>query len=209
MAVIAYSSAGVTALNVVVPDSQVACRRSGALLEKRREIILRGALLCDTQIFAVSRTVIEPNVAGKLGITVHRFAEPLGDRIVPQRREKDIVYFGRSFGKVKTGQCAVSFGPQGRTHTAARGDHRMDEPCVTIGDNKVGSLLAPRSPIRSNLRELLRLMGQQQGEQSLLIFITQVVWAHGSQYTQLVFFGTHRAISLCRGNKRHGPVASV
>src|SRR6266404_7075674 len=84
MAVITYGGMRVTAFSEVVIEGQIDGSRRGTLLEKRREIILGSTLFCDAEILAVARTIVEPNVAGKLGIAVDRFAEPLDDRIVPK-----------------------------------------------------------------------------------------------------------------------------
>src|SRR5260370_4948079 len=86
VSVIAYRGASVATLCVVVSEGEVACRCGGTLLEKSREIILGSALFRDTEIFAVARTIVEPNVAGKLSAAVDWFAEPLGDGVVPERR---------------------------------------------------------------------------------------------------------------------------
>ncbi len=70
VSVIAYRGASIAALGVVVSESQIAGRRGGTLLEKGREIILGSALFRDAEIFAVARTIVEPNVAGKLSVAV-------------------------------------------------------------------------------------------------------------------------------------------
>src|SRR6266849_1204416 len=103
VSVIAYRGASITALGVVVSESQIAGRRGRTLLEKGREIILGSALLRDTEIFAVARTIVEPNVARELSVAINRLAEPLGDGVVPECSEEDIAYFRCRLGKVKTG----------------------------------------------------------------------------------------------------------
>jgi len=85
----------------------------------------------------------------------------------------------------------------------------MDERRIAIGNDKVGSLLAPKSPVRGNLGELRRPMRQQQREQSFLIFASQVFWTDSSEQPQFVFFVARKVIGLRRGNKRHVPVGSA
>jgi len=70
VSVIAYRGASIAALGVVVSESQIAGRRGGTLLEKGREIVLGSTLFRDAEIFAVARTIVEPNVAGKLSVAV-------------------------------------------------------------------------------------------------------------------------------------------
>src|SRR5260370_29880254 len=100
VAVIAYRRPSVAALRVVVGESEVAGRRRRTLLEKRGKEILGSTLLRDAEIFAVARTIVEPNVPGKLRVSVHMIPKPPPHPAVPQRPEEGLVYLGGRLGKV-------------------------------------------------------------------------------------------------------------
>src|SRR5260370_8311121 len=85
----------------------------------------------------------------------------------------------------------------------------MDERRVAVGNNKVSSLLPPKSPVRGDLRKLRWPVRQKQGEQSLLILASQVFWTNSSEQPQFVFFVARKVIGLRRGNKRYVPVGSA
>ncbi len=63
----------------------------------------------------------------------------------------------------------------------------MNQGSVTVGDNKIGGLFSPGTPVGGQLHELLGILDQQQFQISLLLFCAQVSERHSRQKTQLVY----------------------
>src|SRR6266436_6993646 len=70
--VVGDGAGGVTAVEVIVRNSQVSRSASGALLQCRGKKLLRVALFAHAGILAVARAVVEPDVSGKLLRSINR-----------------------------------------------------------------------------------------------------------------------------------------
>src|SRR5579871_2551244 len=76
---IGESAIGLAGLTIKFSKRKVGVGMAGSGFDARGKVIFRIGLLGHGQVFAVTRTVIEPKIACELGVPVDRFSDPLSD----------------------------------------------------------------------------------------------------------------------------------
>src|SRR5208282_5878601 len=105
-------------LRIVVRQPLITGRGGRALLQYRRQELLRSALLGVTKVLAIARSIVEPDVSRQLIVAVHRFAKALPYRLIAKSVKKGSVDCGRRLREVESHERGVSFSPYRRPRTS-------------------------------------------------------------------------------------------
>ena len=189
---------------IIVRHLHISRRGGWTLLQRREEKVFRSALFRLGEIFAVTRAVVEPNVAGELLISIQFFSDTLADCFVTQSIQKILVHRRCNFGKIQPCQRIVSAPPNGNARAAARRHSLVGQFRAAIGDDKVRRLLSPRRPIGSKLHKLLGLPLQQQLEIAIQFIAAHETGPNLQEHSQLVFRIVRGAIRTGSINKKRG-----
>ena len=92
---------------IIFGQREVGIRVAGRGFKRGRQIIFRIALLDYIQIFAITRAIIEPQIARELKVAVHGFAHAFSDCSSAQRVPECCVHLRRGTRKIKSSQARV------------------------------------------------------------------------------------------------------
>src|SRR5450432_3241 len=105
--VIGNGASGVSTLEVIVRDSQVAGDAGWTLFQYCGEEVLRVTLPGHTGIFAIARAIVKPDVAGKLLASVNRLCQTISDGVISESSQERAIHFRRCFRKVESEESVV------------------------------------------------------------------------------------------------------
>jgi len=127
----------VARVGVIVGKGQVSGSARRTLFENGRKEILRVAQFCGSQIFAVARSIVEPNATGELLGAIDGPGEPHTDGIIAKSGEERVVHLRSRLGEIKSDERVVGLIPDCGASLSASLHHGVRQSRTAVRDHIV------------------------------------------------------------------------